>query len=199
MDKLSYAFAFGVANQFKQMRLENRLVIEDFADGLRTLLKGEKPSMEISEVEKVITAYLKELETETAKEAEVTKQKGEEFLKENAKRENITVTATGLQYEVITEGDGKSPKGNDTVVCHYEGRLINGTVFDSSYRRGEPATFNLGQVIKGWTEGVQLMKVGSKYRFFIPSDLGYGDIGAGEVIPGGSTLIFEVELLAINN
>ncbi len=129
--------------------------------------------------------------------AEKMKAKGEAWLAENAKKEGVTTTASGLQYEVITEGDGPQPTATDKVTVHYHGTIIDGTVFDSSVERGKPATFGLNQVIKGWTEGVQLMKTGSKYRFFIPSDLGYGANGQGGVIGPYEVLIFEVELISI--
>lgn len=125
-----------------------------------------------------------------------TLDEGRAFLAENAKREGVVVTPSGLQYEVLREGDGKSPKATDIVKCHYEGRLINGKVFDSSYDRGTPAQFALNQVIPGWTEGLQLMKEGAKYRLFIPENLGYGGYGAG-TIPPFSALIFDVELLEV--
>ena len=122
---------------------------------------------------------------------------GEQFLADNAKKPGVTVTASGLQYEVLTQGNGRKPKATDSVKCHYEGRLIDGTVFDSSYRRGIPATFGLNQVIAGWTEGVQLMQEGAKYRFYIPFNLAYGANGAGDSIPPYSALIFDVELIEI--
>ena len=122
---------------------------------------------------------------------------GKAFLEENAKKEGVVTTKSGLQYEILTEGTGKQPKATDTVRCHYEGSLINGSVFDSSYKRGEPAEFGLSQVIPGWTEGVQLMKEGAKYRFYIPYLLGYGENGAGSSIPPYSTLIFDVELIKV--
>ena len=122
--------------------------------------------------------------------------KGQEYLAENAKREGVTVTNSGLQYEVLKEGEGKSPSATDVVKCHYEGRLIDGMVFDSSYKRGAPSEFALNQVIKGWTEGLQLMKEGSKYRFFIPYNLAYGSRGAS-IIPPYSALVFDVELIEV--
>ena len=129
--------------------------------------------------------------------AQSASEKGQQFLQENAKRDGVKTTASGLQYEVLTEGQGKSPKATDTVVVHYRGTLIDGTEFDSSYKRGQPIDFPLNQVIRGWTEGVQLMKEGSKYRFFIPSNLAYGSRGAGGVIGPDETLVFDVELLKV--
>jgi FKBP-type peptidyl-prolyl cis-trans isomerase FklB len=130
-------------------------------------------------------------------EAEKFIAEGKAYLDENAKKEGVTVTKSGLQYEVLQEGTGKSPKATDTVRCHYEGRLLDGSVFDSSYKRGEPADFGLNQVIPGWTEGVQLMKEGAKYRFTIPYLLAYGEQGAGASIPPFSTLVFDVELIKV--
>ncbi len=126
-------------------------------------------------------------------------EEGKKFLEENGQREGVQTTPSGLQYEVLTEGTGPKPSGpSSQVTVHYEGRLINGTVFDSSYKRNQPASFGLNQVITGWTEGVQLMPQGAKYRFFIPSELGYGSRGAGAAIPPNATLIFDVELIKTN-
>ena len=129
--------------------------------------------------------------------AEAVKVESKKFLEENAKKEGVKTTESGLQYTVIKEGEGAKPKATDTVKVHYKGTLVDGTEFDSSYKRGEPISFPLNGVIKGWTEGLQLMPVGSTYRFFIPSDLGYGDRGAGADIPGGAALIFDVELIQV--
>ena len=135
--------------------------------------------------------------TSCSKDEDDYEQQCKEYLDKNAKREGVKVTSSGLQYEVLEEGNGKSPSVTDIVRCHYEGRLIDGTVFDSSYKRGEPSEFALNQVIKGWTEGLQLMPVGSKYKLYIPYELGYGERGAGQSIPPYATLIFTVELLDI--
>jgi len=123
---------------------------------------------------------------------------GQDFLAENGKKAGITTTPSGLQYEVLAEGNGPKPTASDKVTCHYHGTLINGNIFDSSVQRGQPATFPLNQVIKGWTEGVPLMSTGSKYRFFIPSELGYGDRQVSREIGPNTTLIFDVELISIN-
>ena len=139
--------------------------------------------------------------SETSKTAEssptAAPDKGEQFLAENKTKEGVRTTGSGLQYKVLKEGSGKSPAVTDTVVCNYRGTLINGTEFDSSYKRGEPAVFALNHVIRGWTEGVQLMKEGSKYQFFIPSNLAYGSHGAGDLIGPYETLIFEIELIKV--
>ena len=137
------------------------------------------------------------MNAEKAEKGNKALEEGKQFLAENAKKEGVTTTASGLQYEVLSEGNGKRPAATDKVRCHYEGRLIDGTVFDSSYRRGEPADFGLNQVIPGWTEGVQLMQEGAKYRFYIPYLLAYGEGGAGELIPPFSTLVFDVELIKV--
>ena len=147
------------------------------------------------EAQKLINDYLQDLE----KKAEaMAREEGEKFLAENGKKENVRSTASGLQYVVEKEGDGAQPSASDEVTVHYTGKLLNGTVFDSSVNRGEPATFPLNRVIPGWTEGVQLMKEGAKYTIFIPSDLAYGAGGVPNVIPPHSTLIFEVELIKVN-
>lgn len=171
MDNQSYAIGRNIGAQLKQIGLPPTLVLEDFLAGIRDTMDGKMDK--------------------------ATREEGEKFLAENAKREGVNVTASGLQYEVLTEGYGKQPKAENTVRCHYEGRLINGTVFDSSYKRGEPADFGLRQVIKGWTEGVQLMKEGAKFRFFIPYNLAYGETGAGANIPPFAALIFDVELIKV--
>lgn len=129
---------------------------------------------------------------------EENKKAGVEFLAKNSKKDKVITTASGLQYQILVEGTGASPKATDKVTVHYKGTLIDGTEFDSSYKHGAPATFPLDRVIKGWTEGVQLMKEGAKYRFFIPSDLAYGEQGAGRAVPANAALIFEVELIKVN-
>lgn len=143
-----------------------------------------------------LTSCSKDDDNDSTVSYEENLKKGQEYLEENAKREGVTVTKSGLQYEVLQEGEGKSPSATDVVKCHYEGRLIDGTVFDSSYNRGTPSEFALNQVIKGWTEGLQLMKEGSKYRFLIPYDLAYGSRGVS-IIPPYSALIFDVELIEV--
>ena len=200
MDKASYALGLGIGHQLKAMGGE-KLVIDDFAQAIKDVISDAKPQMDMKEAQIIASNFMAEVEEENKKKREevgaMLKLAGEQFLADNAKKQGITVTASGLQYEVLTEGSGRQPKATDSVKCHYEGRLIDGTVFDSSYRRNAPATFGLNQVIAGWTEGVQLMKEGAKYRFYIPYNLAYGANGAGDSIPPYSALIFDVELITI--
>lgn len=201
MDKLSYALGLGIGQQLKQMGLKDDLKIEDFAASIVDVLQDNELKVSNSEAQTIVQSFFQKKEAEQraamAEAGKVAKEEGEKFLAENAKKEGITVTKSGLQYEVITEGTGKKPKASDTVRCHYEGRLIDGTVFDSSYKRNEPADFGLQQVIAGWTEGVQLMSEGSKFRFYIPYMLAYGEGGAGGMIPPFAALIFDVELIKV--
>lgn len=169
---------------------------EDFKDGVKVAFDGGEPAISVEEAQKIINDYLQELEK---KATEAAQAEGKKFLEENGKKENVKTTASGLQYVVEKEGTGISPTAEDEVTVHYTGKLLNGTVFDSSVNRGEPATFPLNRVIPGWTEGVQLMKEGAKYRFFIPSDLAYGPNGVPNAIPPHSTLIFDVELIKVNH
>ena len=201
MDKFSYALGLGIGQQLKQMGLKGTLVINDFAASITDVLEGNDLKVSHQEGKKIVNAFFQELEQKqnAAKAAagKVAKEEGSKFLAENAKKDGIIVTKSGLQYEVLTEGTGKKPKATDTVRCHYEGRLLDGTVFDSSYKRNAPADFGLQQVIAGWTEGVQLMAEGAKYRFYIPYMLAYGEGGAGASIPPFATLIFDVELIKV--
>ncbi|MCQ2258216.1 MAG: FKBP-type peptidyl-prolyl cis-trans isomerase [Bacteroidaceae bacterium] len=201
MDKLSYALGLGIGQQLKQMGLKDDLKIEDFAASIVDVLQDNELKVSNSEAQTIVQSFFQKKEAEQraamAEAGKAAKEEGEKFLAENAKKEGITVTKSGLQYEVITEGTGKKPKASDTVRCHYEGRLIDGTVFDSSYKRNEPADFGLQQVIAGWTEGVQLMSEGSKFRFYIPYMLAYGEGGAGGMIPPFAALIFDVELIKV--
>ena len=171
------------------------LKYDEFINGVKVAFDGGSPEMTPEEAQKIITEYLEKLEK---KHAEATIAEAKAFLDENKMKEGVQVTASGLQYKVLKEGEGAQPKAEDEVTVHYTGKLLNGTVFDSSVNRGEPATFPLNRVIPGWTEGVQLMKEGAKYEFFIPSDLAYGPQGIPNVIPPHSTLIFEVELIKVN-
>lgn len=201
MDKASYALGLGIGHQLKGMG-GSKLNIDDFAQAIKDIIQGKEPQMSMKEAQIVANTFIQEAEKENQKLKEEAGAKfkayGEQYLAENAKKDGVKVTKSGLQYEVLNEGTGKSPKATDNVKCHYEGRLIDGTVFDSSYRRGTPATFPLNGVIAGWTEGLQLMKEGAKYRFHIPYNLAYGANGAGESIPPYSALVFDVELLGVN-
>ena len=193
MDKISYALGLGIGQQIKSMNIEN-FCIEDFAKSIADVMEGKKTAFSAREAQLMLQDYFSKKQKE---EAQAHIAEGKAYLDANAKREGVTVTKSGLQYEVLQEGTGRSPKATDTVRCHYEGRLLDGTVFDSSYKRGEPADFGLNQVITGWTEGVQLMKEGAKFRFTIPYLLAYGEQGAGASIPPFSTLIFDVELIKV--
>ena len=201
MDKLSYALGHNIGHQLFGMGLQKSLNIEDFAAGIADVLQGNTPKMGHDEVHEVLEHYFSELEqrqqAEAAERGKAARGEGERFLAENAKRPEVTVTPSGLQYEVVKQGTGRKPKASDSVRCHYEGTLIDGTVFDSSYRRGVPADFGLRQVISGWTEGVQLMNEGSIFKFYIPYNLAYGEHGAGADIPPYAALIFTVELVAV--
>lgn len=193
MDKISYALGLGIGQQLKSMNIRN-FCMEDFSRSIADVMNGRETAMTAREAQQMLNEYFENKAKEDAQEAIA---EGAAFLKENGQREGVVTTKSGLQYEVLAEGTGKSPKATDRVRCHYEGRLINGNVFDSSYQRNDPADFGLNQVIAGWTEGVQLMKEGAKYRFFIPYVLGYGERGAGSQIPPYSTLVFDVELVKV--
>ena len=201
MDKLSYALGLGIGQQLKQMGLKDALKIEDFSQSIMDVLNDAQLKMSHSEGQALLNEFFQKLEeqqkAQAAEAGKAAKEEGEKFLKENGKKAGVVTTASGLQYEVLTEGSGKKPKATDKVRCHYEGRLLDGTVFDSSYKRNEPADFGLQQVIAGWTEGVQLMAEGAKYRFYIPYMLAYGEGGAGASIPPFATLIFDVELIKV--
>ena len=201
MDKFSYALGLGIGQQLKQMGLKGKLVINDFAASITDVLEDNQLQVSHQEGQQIVNAFFRELEQKqnAAKAAagKAAKEEGAKFLAENAKKEGVIVTKSGLQYEVLTEGTGKQPKATDTVRCHYEGRLLDGTIFDSSYKRNAPADFGLQQVIAGWTEGVQLMSEGAKFRFYIPYMLAYGEGGAGAMIPPFATLIFDVELIKV--
>lgn len=199
MDKVSYALGMGIGTQLLSMGAE-KLNIDDFALAIKDIIAG-KAQMTAAEAQKVTQEFFAEQEKIQRAKAEemgkAAKEAGEKYLAENAKKDGVQVTASGLQYTVIKEGTGKSPKATDKVKCHYEGFLTNGTVFDSSVQRGEPATFPLNAVIAGWTEGLQLMKEGGKTRFFIPYNLAYGEAGAAGAIPPYAALIFDVELIEV--
>ncbi|MBD5281311.1 MAG: FKBP-type peptidyl-prolyl cis-trans isomerase [Bacteroides sp.] len=194
MDQLSYAWGMAFGHQLRGMGVTN-IDFKDFDEALHDAFDGKDAKMSAEEAQKIIQEYLQEL---AAKKTAEMKEAGDKFLAENLKNENVKSTPSGLQYVVEKEGEGAQPTAEDEVTVHYTGKLLDGTVFDSSVNRGEPATFPLNRVIPGWTEGVQLMKEGAKYTFFIPSDLAYGPQGVQGVIPPHSTLIFEVELIKVN-
>ena len=193
MDKVSYALGLSIGNNFQNSGI-NTLEVADFVKGLNDVLEGATPELSYDEAKEVINQFFMKLQGE---KMENNKKAGEEFLTINKGREGVVVLPSGLQYQVLTEGTGEKPAASDKVKCHYHGTLINGTVFDSSVERGEPAEFGVGQVIPGWVEALQLMGTGAKWRLFIPSELAYGERGAGEAIEPNSTLIFDVELLDI--
>ena len=193
MDKLSYALGLSMGNNFKSSGIQT-LSVTDFANGVKAVYEGEKPEMTYDEAKQVINDFFTQMQREVN---DRNRAEGEAFLAENKKKSGVVVLPSGLQYEVLTEGKGKKPAATDRVQCHYHGTLINGEVFDSSIERGEPAVFGVSQVIPGWVEALQLMPEGSKWRLFIPSDLAYGENGAGGKIAPNSTLIFDVELLKV--
>ena len=193
MDKVSYALGLSIGNNFQNSGIK-KLQVEDFVKGLEDVLGEKQPAISYEEAKQVINDYFMKLQQERL---EINKQAGAEFLEINRHKAGVVELPSGLQYEILKQGTGAKPSANDKVKCHYHGTLINGTVFDSSVQRGEPATFGVSQVIPGWVEALQLMPVGSKWRLFIPSNLAYGEHGAGDVIEPNSTLIFDVELLDI--
>ena len=200
MDKLSYSLGIGIGSQLLDLGA-TELNAEDFTQAVKDVLQGNDLEIAPDEAQKIVAKFLQEADARKrsamAEKGKAAKESGEKFLAENAKKEGIVVLPSGLQYEVLTEGTGKKPKATDSVKCHYEGRLTDGTVFDSSYQRGTPATFPLNGVIAGWTEGVQLMGEGAKYRFYIPYNLAYGENGAGSMIPPFAALVFDVELIKV--
>lgn len=200
MDKLSYALGIGIGSQLAGMGAKE-LNIDDFAQAIKDVISGSELKVDNAEAQTLVQNFFQEQEAKqqaaAAEAGKVAKAAGEAFLAENGKKDGVVTLPSGLQYQVLKEGDGKKPSATDQVVCHYEGTLIDGTVFDSSYQRNQPATFGLNQVIPGWTEGVQLMQEGAKYRFFIPYNLAYGERGAGAQIPPFATLVFDVELIEV--
>ena len=200
MDKLSYALGIGIGSQLAGMGAKE-LNIDDFAQAIKDVISGSELKVDNAEAQTLVQNFFQEQETKqqaaAAEAGKVAKAAGEAFLAENGKKDGVVTLPSGLQYQVLKEGNGKKPSATDQVVCHYEGTLIDGTVFDSSYQRNQPATFGLNQVIAGWTEGVQLMQEGAKYRFFIPYNLAYGERGAGAQIPPFAALVFDVELIEV--
>lgn len=193
MDKVSYALGLSIGNNFQNSGIKD-LQVEDFIKGLTDVMEEKQPAITYDEAKEVINEYFIKLQKE---KMEINKKAGEEFLHINKGRAGVVELPSGLQYQVLKQGNGAKPSATDKVKCHYHGTLINGTVFDSSIQRGQPAVFGVNQVIPGWVEALQLMPVGSKWRLFIPSNLAYGEHGAGEMIEPNSTLIFDVELLDI--
>ncbi|MCY4321437.1 MAG: FKBP-type peptidyl-prolyl cis-trans isomerase [Bdellovibrionaceae bacterium] len=186
-EKRSYMIGHSISTTFKK---ENTIVFSAFRQGLEDGLQDKKPILSPEDIQRLI-------KQQQINRGESNKMMGQEFLEKNKTKEGVKVTKSGLQYEILAEGKGKTPAETDTVEVHYRGTLIDGTEFDSSYKRNSSISFPLGQVIKGWIEGLQLMKEGAKYKFYIPSELAYGAEGSGESIPPHSTLIFEVELLKV--
>lgn len=193
MDKFSYGLGMGIGQNLLSMGVKG-MSVEDFVKGLIDVLEGNKTELTHSEAQKVVNEHFQKLAEEAYA---VNKRAGEKFLAENAKKEGVVVLPSGLQYEVLAEGNGKKPSATDRVQCHYEGTLIDGTIFDSSIKRGEPAVFGVNQVIRGWVEALQLMQEGAKWRLYIPYDMAYGEHGAGEMIPPYSALVFDVELIKV--
>lgn len=200
-NRISYALGLSMGNNFRSSGIKE-INVKDFADGVAAVYEGATPKMTYDEAKQVINAFFQEMDAkqraEAAKMGEVNEAAGKAFLEENSKRPEIKITTSGLQYEILKEGEGPKPTANDQVTVHYTGKLIDGTVFDSSVDRGAPATFGVTQVIPGWVEALQMMNEGAKWRLFIPSNLAYGPNGAGNIIGPNSTLIFDVELIKVN-
>ena len=200
MDKVSYALGLGIGHQLMDMGAQE-LNIDDFTQAIKDILAGKKPLIAAGEAQTLVQNFFQEQEKKqraaAAERGKAAREVGEKYLEENAKKEGVVTLPSGLQYKVLREGNGRKPKATDQVKCHYEGMLVDGTLFDSSLQRGEPATFPLNGVIAGWTEGLQLMQEGAKYRFFIPYHLGYGERGAGAQIPPFAALVFDVELIEV--
>ena len=193
MKDISYALGLSMANNFLGTGIKE-LDVEKFAKAMSDVFESRQTEMSYDEAKQIVNNYFSNLQQEADS---LNRKAGEEFLSINKGKTGVITTPSGLQYEVLKAGEGAKPKATDTVRCHYEGRLINGNVFDSSYQRNQPADFPVNQVIPGWVEALQLMPAGSKWRLFIPSGLAYGEHGAGDIIGPNSTLIFDVELLEI--
>ncbi|MBW1743539.1 MAG: FKBP-type peptidyl-prolyl cis-trans isomerase [Deltaproteobacteria bacterium] len=207
-DRVSYSIGFSMGSSFKKDELKVNL--DMFQQGVKDSFTGSQQILSEEEIQKTMMAFQQKMRAKKQEEyakrmeerktqGEVNKEKGKEFLETNKTKEDIVTLESGLQYKILEKGTGGSPKATDTVKCHYKGTTIDGKEFDSSYQRGEPATFALNRVIKGWTEGLQLMKEGGKWQFFVPSELAYGEKGAGQNIGPDEVLVFEVELIAIEN
>ncbi len=193
MDKFSYGLGMGIGQNLLSMGVSD-ICVDDFVSALKAVLSGAKTELTHSEAQKVVSEHFQKLSEQAYAKI---KEAGEAFLAQNATKEGVVTLPSGLQYQVLTEGTGKQPTAADRVQCHYEGTLIDGTVFDSSIKRGEPAVFGVTQVIAGWVEALQLMKEGAKWRLYIPYQMAYGEHGAGEMIPPYSALIFDVELIKV--
>ena len=193
MDKFSYSIGLGIGQNLSSMGIGN-LAVDDFAQAIKDVLEGNQTAISHNEAREIVNKYFEELE---AKMGAAAIEQGKAFLEENKKKPGVVTLPSGLQYEVLESGKGDSPKASDNVEVHYTGKLIDGTVFDSSVERGVPASFGVTQVIPGWVEALQLMHEGDKWRLYIPSDLAYGPNGAGGVIGPNMTLIFDVELLRV--
>ena len=196
MDKTSYAVGLSFGQHLAQSKIKG-LDYQSFAKGVEAMCEGKQPEIDLREAQELLNQFFAKMVEEAKAQFAQIREAGEKFLAENAKRANVVTLESGLQYEVITEAIGQKPVATDKVKVHYHGTLIDGTVFDSSVRRGEPATFGVTQVIQGWVEALQLMPVGSKWKLYIPYQLAYGEQGAGQMIAPYSALIFEVELLEI--
>ena len=196
MDKTSYAVGLSFGQHLAQSKIKG-LDYQSFAKGVEAMCEGKQPEIDLKEAQELLNKFFTKLEEEAKAQFAQVREAGEKFLAENAKRANVVTLESGLQYEVITEAIGQKPVASDKVKVRYHGTLIDGTVFDSSVRRDEPATFGVTQVIQGWVEALQLMPVGSKWKLYIPYNLAYGEQGAGQMIAPYSALIFEVELLEI--
>ncbi|WP_289282960.1 MULTISPECIES: FKBP-type peptidyl-prolyl cis-trans isomerase [unclassified Methylophaga] len=193
--KISYIFGIQVGQNMMQEGVE--LDIEAFKAGVADMMAGQQPQLDQATAEQVVQAYQAQKAQELAKVMNEKQAQAKAFMEENAKKDGVVTTDSGLQYEVLKEGDGATPTENDKVIANYKGTLIDGTVFDSSYDRGEPATFPVNGVIQGWQEALKMMKEGSKWRIVVPANLAYGPRGAGNLIGPNETLIFEIELIAI--
>jgi FKBP-type peptidyl-prolyl cis-trans isomerase FklB len=193
MDKISYALGLSIGNNFMSSGIKN-INFESFLKGMQDIVNGNQAAISYEEAQQVLNDYFSKLQDDRL---ELNLKAGEEFLAINKNRPGVVTLPSGLQYEILKEGNGPKPKVTDQVKCHYHGTLIDGTVFDSSVERGQPATFGVNQVIPGWVEALQLMPVGSKWKLFIPANLAYGKAGAGQSIEPNSALIFEVEILDI--
>lgn len=193
MDKISYALGMSIANNVMASGVKN-LNLEEFAKALKAVLNQEKTELSVTEAQQILNDYFTKLQEEYIK---TFKSEGEAFLALNESKEGVVTLPSGLQYKILKEGKGAKPTASNSVKCHYEGRLVNGTKFDSSYDRKEPAVFGVTQVIPGWTEALQLMPAGSKWELYIPYNLAYGENGAGQAIPPYAALIFDIELLEV--